>query len=257
MDTAGGSRKAGNPGNGLERYYQAITALQESVIESQAAVMHAAAKQMAAVIKAKGRIFIFGSGHSHMLAEEAFYRAGGLAAAVPIFSSALMLHEKPAFSSRLERTGGLVEALLEAYQVQPGEMMLVYSNSGVNHLPVEMAIKSKAGGLCVVGICSLKYARVAPLSSLGERLDEVADLTIDNGGQPGDALMEIEGTNWRVGSSSTIIGALIWNCLLSECADQLAASGAEIPVFASLNMPGAAEHNQALLKKWRDVNPHL
>ena len=28
-----------------------------------------------------GLLFIFGSGHSHMLAEEAFYRAGGAAAA--------------------------------------------------------------------------------------------------------------------------------------------------------------------------------
>ena len=142
-------------------------------------------------------------------------------------------------------------------EVWPGEMMFIYSNSGVNRLPVEMAIKSKERGLFVIGICSLKYASAAPLSSLGVRLDEVADLTIDNGGGPGDALMAIEGIGWRVGSSSTIIGALIWNCLLVECAERLAASGAELPVFASLNMPGAAEHNQALLEKWRAVNPHL
>lgn len=257
MDTADGPRKAGHHDIGMEGYFQAITALQESVIENQGAVLRAAAKQMAATINAKGRIFIFGTGHSHMMAEEAFYRAGGLAAAVPIFSSALMLHEKPAFGSHLERTDGLAEALLEAYQVQPGEMILIYSNSGVNQLPVEMAIKSKESGLYVVAVCSLKYARIAPLSSLDVRLDEIADLTIDNGGEPGDALLEIKGSNWRVGSSSTIIGALIWNCLLCECADQLAASGAELPVFASLNMPGAAEHNQALLKKWRGLNPHL
>jgi uncharacterized phosphosugar-binding protein len=257
MDTVDRSSKASNHENGMEGYFQVITALQKSVIASQGVVMHAAAKQMAATIKGNGRIFIFGTGHSHMMAEEAFYRAGGLASAVPIFSSAVMLHEKPSFGSHLERTGGLAEALLEAYQVQPGEMILIYSNSGVNRLPVEMAIKSKEGGLFVVGVCSMKYAEVAPLSSLGVKLDEVADLTIDNGGEPGDALMVIEGTNWRVGSSSTIIGALIWNCLLSECVDQLAESGAELPVFASLNMPGAAEHNQALLEKWRAVNPHL
>ncbi|MGD9094147.1 MAG: SIS domain-containing protein, partial [Anaerolineales bacterium] len=236
---------------------QAVSALQREVIERQVAAMGAAAAQMASTISSGGRIFIFGTGHSHMMAEEAFYRAGGLAAAVPIFSSALMLHEKATFGSHLERTEGLAEALLESYRVRPGEMMLIYSNSGVNQLPVEMAQRCKERGLFVVAICSLKYARVAPLSSLGVRLYEVTDLTIDNGGQPGDALAAIEGTNWRVGSSSTIVGALIWNCLLTECIQQLSSAGVDPPVFASLNMPGAAEHNQALLKKWRAVNPHL
>ena len=51
-----------------------------------------------------------------MLAEEAFYRAGGLAAVVPIFSSALMLHQNPALSSRLERTEGLAAVLLDHYR---------------------------------------------------------------------------------------------------------------------------------------------
>jgi uncharacterized phosphosugar-binding protein len=219
-------------GNGIKRYYQAVSALQREVIERQVAAMGAAAAQMASTISSGGRIFIFGTGHSHMMAEEAFYRAGGLAAAVPIFSSALMLHEKATFGSHLERTEGLAEALLESYRVRPGEMMLIYSNSGVNQLPVEMAQRCKERGLFVVAICSLKYARVAPLSSLGVRLYEVTDLTIDN-------------------------GALIWNCLLTECIQQLSSAGVDPPVFASLNMPGAAEHNQALLKKWRAVNPHL
>ena len=80
---------------------------------------------------------------------------------------------------------------------------------------------------------------------------------IDNGGEPGDALVKIEGTSWRVGPSSTIIGALIWNCLLTECVQRLQASGAPIPVFASLNMPGAKEHNARLMDKWQELNPHL
>lgn len=244
-------------GKGIKAYYQAIRAVQEKVIQSQAGALEVAAEQMAKTIAAGGRVFVFGTGHSHMMAEEAFYRAGGLAAAVPITSTALMLHEKPTFGSHLERTPGLAEALLDSYQGRPGEMMLIYSNSGVNQLPVEMALKSKERGLYVIGVCAQKYARVAPLSSLGVRLEEVADLTIDNGGEAGDALVEIEGKRWRVGSSSTISGALIWNCLLTECVERLTATGVEAPVFASLNMPGAAEHNETLLKKWRGLNPHL
>jgi len=249
--------KSNDNSNGIERYYRKVLALQTEVIESQRKVLEDAAAQMATTIAQDGRIFIFGTGHSHMMAEEAFYRAGGIAPVVPIFSSALMLHEKPNLSSHLERTGGLAEVLLGEYQVRPGEMILIFSNSGVNRLPVEMAIKSKDCGLFVVSVSSLAYARMAPMSSLGKRLDEVADIAIDNYGEPGDALVQIMETGWLVGPSSTIIGALIWNCLLTECVVRLSASGVTLPIFASLNMPGAAEHNAELLDKWRMYNPHL
>jgi uncharacterized phosphosugar-binding protein len=120
-----------------------------------------------------------------------------------------------------------------------------------------MAIKAKDSGLFVVSVSSLAYARMAPMSSLGKRLDEVADIAIDNYGEPGDALVQIQETDWHVGPSSTISGALIWNCLVTECVMRLYASGVPLPVFASLNMPGAAEHNTELLDKWRMYNPHL
>lgn len=243
--------------SGIVRYYQSIRALQEKVIQSQFSALDRAAGEMVKTIQNGGRIFLFGSGHSHMIAEEAFYRAGGLAPAVPIFSSILMLHENPALSSRLERTEGLAELLLEGYNPRPGEVLFIFSNSGVNSLPVEMALAGKRYGLYVVTVSSLAYARVAPLSASGIRLDEAGDLAIDNGGEPGDALLAIEGSNWKVGPSSTITGALIWNCLVAECAVRLGAARQVPPVFASLNMPGAAEHNQNLLDEWRKVNPHL
>jgi hypothetical protein len=42
-------------------------------------------------------------------------------------------------------------------------------------------------------VSSWASARVAPLSAIGKRLDEVADLAIDNGGQPGAALVPVKG----------------------------------------------------------------
>lgn len=250
-------QKNGGSSDGIQSYLQAVLALQEKVIESQRQKLADVAAQMADVIVQDGRIFIFGSGHSHMLAEEAFYRAGGLACAVPIFSSALMLHENPALSSRLERTPGLADPLLDWYQPRQGEMLFIFSNSGVNHLPVEMALQAKRRGIIVVSVSSLAYSKQASPSSLGKRLDEVADFALDNGGEPGDALIEIEDLAWRVAPSSTLTGALIWNCLLAECAGRLRAASADVPVFASYNMPGAAEHNARLLEKWRPLNPHL
>lgn len=239
------------------RYLEAIQALQRRVIEGQESLLDRVAARMAETIGRDGRIFIFGTGHSHLLAEEAFFRAGGLAPVVPIFSSALMLHENVELGSRLERSADLAASLLARYQPRAEEMIFIFSNSGVNQLPVEMALQAKDRKLFVVSVSSLAYAQVAPLSSLGMRLDEVADVALDNGGRPGDALLPIKGFAWRVAPSSTVAGALIWNALVAETAARLQAAGREVPAFASLNMEGAAEYNEALLDKWREMNPHL
>ena len=244
--------------DGIEQFYTEVTRLQAWVIESQMQILGQVAGRMAEVVRRDGRIFIFGTGHSHMFAEEAFFRAGGLAAAVPVFApQILMLHESARLSSQLERMAELATPLLDEYDPQPGEILIIYADSGVNALPVQIAIEAKERGLVTVGVCSFKYTRIAPLSAVGKRLNEVVDYAIDNGGTPGDALLEVEGLPWRVAASSTLTGAMIWNCLLSEVAFRLAEAGVQIPVIASYNMPGAAEHNQQILEKWSKLNPHL
>jgi uncharacterized phosphosugar-binding protein len=54
-----------------------------------------------------------------------------------------------------------------------------------------------------------------------------------------------------------VICALLWNSLVAETARLLLESGFEPPIFASFNVAGAAQHNQALLDKWRPRNIHL
>jgi uncharacterized phosphosugar-binding protein len=242
---------------GITSYLTAIQELQQRVIVTQATVLDEVAARMLETVRSDKRIFIFGTGHSHMMAEEAFYRAGGLAAAVPIFMSDLMLHENPDLGSRLERTPGIAAILLDQYQCQAGEMLFVYSNSGVNHLPVEIALLARQRGLVVVGVCSRAYARVAPLSALGVRLEEAAEYVIDNLGVPGDGLIPLDGTDWRVGPSSTILGAFIWDALITEVITRMQAAEEQLPVYGSFNMRGAAEHNKDLLLKWGSINPHL
>ena len=240
------------------RYFNAISQLQTQVIENQLDTLEAVVVQMTKVVAGDRRIFLFGTGHSHLLTEEAFFRAGGLAAAVPIFvPQVLMLHESARMSSQLERMPELAVPILDEYDPQPGELLIVYADSGSNALPVQVAIEARHRGLVTVGVCSLKYARTAPLSVVGKKLPDVVDYVIDNGGTPGDALIEVEGLPWRTAPSSTVMGALIWNCLLAGTVDSLVRAGLEPPIFASYNMPGAIEHNQAVLEKWSKINPHL
>jgi uncharacterized phosphosugar-binding protein len=241
----------------LDGYLQAVRELQTRVVEGQRALLMDIARRMAETTRSEGRIFLFGTGHSHLLAEEGFYRAGGLANVVPMLTEHVMLHHLPSLGSRLERTPGLADLILDRYAPDPQEMLFVFSNSGVNQLPVEMALRGRERKMFVVGVSSFAYARQSPLSELGLRLDQSVDLALDNGGIPGDALLELEGLPWRVAPSSTAICALIWNCLVAETARLLLESGTTPPIFVSLNVPGAAEHNQILLHKWRPRNIHL
>jgi uncharacterized phosphosugar-binding protein len=245
------------PGAGLDTYYESILEMQANVIESQRDKLLSIANRMADTIEREERIFVFGSGHSHLMAEEAFYRAGGLAAVVPVFASSLMLHENLELGSRMERTEGLAASLLDRYQPKPGEMIIIFSNSGVNCLPVEMAQYAGEKGLFVVSVSAFAYAEIAPLSSIGKRLDEASDVAVDNGGVPGDALVQLGDSGWRVGPSSTVLGALIWNCLVCECVSLLNARGSKLPVIASFNMPYASEQNKNILNHWRKTNLHL
>jgi uncharacterized phosphosugar-binding protein len=120
-----------------------------------------------------------------------------------------------------------------------------------------MALRARERKVFVVGVSSFAYARLAPLSDLGQRLDQSVDLALDNGGLPGDALLELDNFPWRVAPSSTILCALLWNSLVAETARLLIESEITPPIFVSLNVPGAAEHNEALLNKWRPRNMHL
>lgn len=243
--------------NGIRAYFETVRAMQEAAVLGQEEILRAVAAEMVRVIRADGRIFLFGTGHSHLLAEEGHLRAGGLAPVTPILLTGLMMHENPLLGSQIERTPGLAQGILARYAPQPGELLVIFSNSGVNRLPVEMAQQAVELGLTVVAVCSLAYARVAPLSDLGVRLTDVADFVLDNGGQPGDAAIPVPGTAWRTGPTSTVVGATLWNCLVTQTALTLAAAGETPPLYASFNMAGAREHDQALFTAWRGRNPHL
>lgn len=243
--------------DGIKRYWQVVSDLQQTIIDTQQETLDAVAAAMTDTIVANGRIFLFGTGHSHIMCEEGHTRAGSLAPFVPILFSSAMLHEGSILSGKIERIPGLAEPLLDMYRPAAGDMLFIFSNSGVNQMPVEMALAAKARDMTVVAVCSFAYARVAPLSTIGKRLDEVTDFALDNKGVPGDSRVQIDGVPWRVGPTSTIAGILILNSLVTEVAFRLHAQGHEVPVYASFNMLGGDEHNQQLFARWRPFNPHI
>ena len=105
--------------NSMTAYINEISRLVSEVGEKQADVMEKAAVLMADALCSDGFVYTFGTGHSHILAEEIFYRAGGLARVYPILEDALMLHTHAARSSMFERTAGLAALLLDDRRRSP------------------------------------------------------------------------------------------------------------------------------------------
>ncbi|WP_284946964.1 sugar isomerase domain-containing protein [Acidisoma cladoniae] len=230
---------------------QAAAAL-SGLFASQTEAFEAAATAITAAIRQDRLIYLFGTGHSHMLAEEGHYRAGGLACVVPILDTALMLHEGAVESTRRERETGLAAGILARYPIGTGDVLLVFSNSGVNAVPVEAVRHGQAAGACVIAVTSEAYARQAAAGR--DRIGALADITIDNDTVPGDAGFQAAPDVPPVGPLSTIIGAAILNALLAEAVSRL---GAEAPVYVSANMPGAKDRNAALVARYASRNPHL
>ena len=102
-------------------------------------------------------VFLFGTGHSHMLAEELFYRAGGLVKIQPILNEPLMLHQSAFESTEKERQEGLAESLFDEYKIKKDDVIVIISNSGRNGVIVDMALLCKEKGVTVIALTNLNH----------------------------------------------------------------------------------------------------
>lgn len=242
---------------GASAYMTAVRDLLDRISLAQLAAIQTAANMVAETARNDHLIYLFGTGHSHILCEEGHYRAGGLAPVCPILFSGLMLHESALISTQLERTSGLASEILKRYPLTKNDLMFIFSNSGVNAVPVEAALTAKAIGMKTIAIMSLAYAMSIDTGKR-TKLYEVADLVIDNHGQPGDAIIDITDSGLRGGPVSSIAGLYILNAIFVEAAIRIAEFGIEpIPIYISSNLPGHEKHNTNLVKRYRYRNRHL
>jgi len=210
----------------------------------------AAADLLTEAIASGHMVHAFGSGHSHMLAEELFYRAGGLVRVRPILFEGLMLHGSATLGTTLERLPGLAAALFADHPMDPGDVLIVASNSGSNAVTTELATLARDGGVRTIAITSLRHATSSSARvSDGPRLHELVDVAIDNGGAVGDAAVAIEGLTTQVGPTSTVVGAAILDALVAEVVEQLVARGIAPEVYASSNVAGGDAAND----RYRDA----
>ena len=226
----------------MKEYLQEITGLLERIEREEAEVMERAAETVADVICGDGIVHVFGCGHSHLPAMDAFYRAGGLACVSPMLDEDLMLHVGAAKSSRMEKMSGLAPEIFRRQGVKPDDLVVVISASGKNAVPVEMAKCARAAGVRTLAIASAQYR------SHGGVLLDLADLAVDCKVPYGDAVIGVGDS--KMGGLSTYASLFILNSILIDGARRAVARGVKSPVYASGNVDGGMAYNAALEEKY-------
>lgn len=223
-------------------YIDALQVLLERIKREQADGIVKAGSLVADTLSAGGVIHAFGTGHSHLIADEAFFRAGGIAAVNPILDERLIFLKGALESTRAEQESGFARLLIEREDVRAEDVSIIISNSGRNAVPIEMALEMRAREVKVIAITNLKQSSASSSRhSSGKRLYEIADVMIDNCAPIGDALLEIPGLEHRIGPSSTVAGAAIINSIVIEAVSELMRRGERVPVLPSANVEGVNE----------------
>lgn len=209
---------------------------------------------LVSAIRAGGVIQAFGTGHSEAFAMEIAGRAGGLIPAHRIALRNVVLRGSRVVDdlvgADLERDGTVVPELLDLTQLDPADVFVIASNSGVNSSIVGMALAAKERGHQVIAVTSLAHTNaVEPKHASGQRLAEVADVVIDNLAPYGDATVTID-DSVGVGAVSSITAAYIAQALTIGVVTRLLDDGEAPPVYISANVPGGDEHNDALTARY-------
>ena len=135
----------------FERGLQVI----QKIRDTQSSAIETAADWIKDSLEKDGVWHVFGSGHSHAMCEELFSRAGGLVPVNAILDVNLTMFGGGA-SPRAAR-------IWSAWKVMPGsswitttlrkgEVLMVISNSGINAVPIEVAMIGKQRGLKIIAM---------------------------------------------------------------------------------------------------------
>ena len=234
----------------FQRYIAEVQAQLHQVTANGERVSEAA--DLIAEAMLRGRpLFVFGASHAGLMAQDLFYRAGGLVPIVPILPAGLMLNERPVQrTSRLERLTGVAETFMADVPIREGDVVVVISVSGRNPVPLEVCELAQQRGATVIAVTAIAFSTSQP-SRGRRRLFEIADLVLDLPVATGDAVVPLA-HELRVGPTSSAVGAAMLHGLMCEVAGRLEDAGMTPPVYVSGNIDGADERNDRLIDEYRE-----
>ncbi len=228
------------------QYLEMITERVRKVGEGQRGNVEEAASRITASLRAGGVVQAFGSGHSEALAMEIAGRAGGLVPTNRIALRDIVLYggepREVLEDQLLERRTEVAHRLYELAPIQPADIFVLASNSGINGLVVELALLIKERGHDLIAVTSLEHtARSQPRHPSGRRLSEIADVVLDNGAPYGDVLLPNQ-----TGAVSSVTAAVLAQMVVTDVVRRMEEAGEVPPIYLSANIAGGYEHNLQL-----------
>ncbi len=241
-----------------KEYAEKIIALQQEFIETQADNIEKAASIITKSMMDNGVLHLFGTGHSYIPLQEAFYRSGGLAPVDAMLDPNFGMGYGAERCSALEKIEGFTtKFVLPKYDLRSGEVIIIYSTSGRNPAVVEAALAANEKGLFVIGVTSVKVSlESSTRHSSNKRLCEVSDLVIDIDVPEGDVLLPIPNSPQlgATGGASTMLTVLFTNSVLAQVVENFTLAGKEPPTLLCPNVGDASavmEKNRATMDHFR------
>ena len=239
----------------MRKTHQYITNIQNlilRVLETQMDIIDEAGAIVAETVMSNGYVYAFGTGHSHMMAEELFYRAGGLARVYPILEDALMLHNGAIKSTEMERLDGYAELILQRYECTEKDCLIIASNSGRNPVSIEMVKAAHKRGMKVIGLTNLTHSEAQESRHVsGSKLYEIGNVVLDNQGCLGDASIPIPEIDRNIGATSTSLGAMLLQAVAISAVEIMIDKDHIPEVFSSSNLDEGDEINDKILARYR------
>jgi uncharacterized phosphosugar-binding protein len=245
-------------------YLDAAQAILDRIRSNEVGAIEHAANICARSIAGGGLVHMFATGHSRMLLEEMYPRHGSFPGFHPIVELSLTYHNQVVGANGqrqamfIEHVEGLAPVILRNFVIKEPDSFLIFSNSGVNEVVVEMGLEVKKRGLPLIAVVSKEHsAASAPRHSSGEKLAGIADVVIDNGTPAGDALVRIDGLDDPVGPGSTVGAAAVTNALKVAVAERLAAAGQPPIVLTSGYFIGDDESKKRFDQSYDDYRSRI
>lgn len=240
----------------MTAYKDTVVKLFQEILEQEKEAIEKAADLLAETITKDQLIHVVGpGGHSNIGAYEMFYRAGGLVPVNAILDPGTLLSMGARRSTIIERTPGYGKAVLDAFEVHDGVLIIVNAY-GINALCIDIAIEARKRGVCTIGITSRAFAEKIPPDHPArhptkKNLFEVVDVHVDCHMPFGDAVVLIDGLQQKIAPVSTLLNCFVLNLIVIRTVEKLIAAGFTPPIWVSANVPGGDEANKKYIEKYK------
>lgn len=241
----------------MNTYFNNIVNYLEDIIGTESNSIEQAATLVANHIKNDEIFYVYGpGGHSNLASQEIFFRAGGLMHASAILDEGTLLSSGALRSMAMERTPGYGKIVMDDYNLKAGDLLIIVNAYGINAATIDAALEAKNRNIKTISISSFTHAENTSKDHPArhpskKNLHDLTDVKIDCKVQVGDAVLNIEGQEQKVGAISTFTNAFILNSISNEATNILAKQGIQPPIWKSGNAMGGDEWNSQFIDRFK------